>query len=50
MVLGQTSSSGASYLLDNRRARALALVVDVGGGCMDVFLSFVIFSLGEGPV
>ena len=38
MVLGKTSSTGASYNLDDSRARAYCTCsVGVGGGGLDIF-------------
>ena len=37
MVLGKLPVPGASYNLDYSRARAYALTVGAGGGCLDIF-------------
>ena len=59
MVLGKTSSAGASYNLYYSRTRPPALAVGVGGGCLDIFTPIYHFSfsplslslsLGDGPI
>ena len=55
---GLTSSTGASYIFDNSRAKPTALAVGAGGGCLGslpfpFFLSLSLslsLSLGEGPM
>ena len=39
---GQSSSAGASYNLDYSRARATALPVGAGGGCLAILFSSVL--------
>ena len=44
MVLGKTSSAGASYNLDTVGQGPTALAVGVGGGCLDIFTLIYPFS------
>ena len=55
---GSTSSAGASYNLDDSRARSITLAVSTGGGCLEIFtlslslslsLSLCV-SLGDGSI
>ena len=56
MVLGISSSAGASYNFDYSRAGPTALAVGAGGGCLDIFYSQLSFlssfslPLGDGPI
>ena len=56
MVLGKLSVSGRRTNLDQSRARATALAVGVGGGCLVFFISRLSFlfsftlSLGDGLI
>ena len=55
MVLGKLSVPRRPTNLDNSRARAIALAVGAGGGCLDIFkfiylFSFLSPSFGDGPI
>ena len=56
MVLSKIPVPGHRANLDYRRARASALAVGAGGGCWDIFFSFLSFfssfslSLGDDPI
>ena len=45
MVLGKTSSAGASNKLDDSSARAYCACSRCGWGCLNIFLSFIFFFL-----
>ena len=45
MVLGKLPVPGRPTNLDNSRARAYWLAVGAGGGCLDIFLWSIVFSL-----
>ena len=56
MALGKLPVHGASYNLNDSRARPIVLAVDAGGGCLGsftlvyFFLSSFCLSLGDGPI
>ena len=55
MVLGKTSSAGASYNLDTVGQVPTALAVDASGGCLDIFTLLYLFpplslSMGDGSI
>ena len=55
MMLGKLSVPRRPTNLDNSRARAIALAVGTGGGCLDIFkfvylVSFLSLSFGDSPI
>ena len=55
MVLGKLPEPGRPANLDHSRARASALAVGAGGGCLDIFsliyhFSSFSLSLGDDPI
>ena len=51
MVVGKKLPvPGRPTNLDNSRARAFCTCRRCGGGCLDIFLSTITFSLGDGGI